>query len=302
MKSKLLQELRKHPNGIKLSGFDPSGDINLKINDLEKSGYVFEKKEDIICLVSSPDIPFPWEFPRFEPNFHYFKDVKSTMINARELAEKNAPHFTVVIAENQGSGRGRMDRTWVSSGGGLYFTILLRPDIPPALVFRINFIASLTLVKTFRSLLGVEAMVKWPNDILIHEKKLCGILSEMAIDEERIRHINLGIGINVNNDPAEREPKATSLKRVLGKSVSRVDILRRFLETFEENVRDIAGYRNIISEWKDYSITIGRNVKVVTIKDTYWGTAVDVDENGALILEKPDGTREAVIYGDCFLV
>jgi BirA family biotin operon repressor/biotin-[acetyl-CoA-carboxylase] ligase len=218
---------------------------------------------------------------------------------AKDLARNQCPHFTVVIAGRQKKGRGRLKRTWLSVEGGLYFTIVVRPEIPPAFSSRVNFAASMILAQTLRSLFKINAAVKWPNDILVDGKKVAGILSEMDAETDRVNFINIGMGINVNNDPTPYEPMASSLKKILGKAVVRKELLTAFLDRFEHAIND-ADLVNVVSEWKKYTETLNRQVKIVTTRDVAKGLAVDVDDDGALILKSADGSLKRIIYGDCF--
>jgi BirA family biotin operon repressor/biotin-[acetyl-CoA-carboxylase] ligase len=218
---------------------------------------------------------------------------------ARDLAQKGCPDFTVVITELQSKGRGRMQRVWQSEQGGLYFTIVLRPDMAPSKSFRINFAASLVLAAVLQKLFHIDARVKWPNDILVDNMKICGMLSEMEAEAGKLSFVNLGIGVNVNNDPGEHEQRATSIKKCIGKTVSRRNLLSCFLDEFEKRIAG-RSLDNIISQWKKASVTLGKRVRVVTVQDTLEGLAIDVDENGTLILKQKDGTVKQVIYGDCF--
>ncbi|MFH2066146.1 MAG: biotin--[acetyl-CoA-carboxylase] ligase [Pseudomonadota bacterium] len=245
------------------------------------------------------DVPFPWEFPGRESSIHYFREVSSTMDVARDLAASGCPDFTVVIAEFQSMGRGRLQRVWHSETGGLYFTIVLRPDMEPALAFRINFAASLSLAKVLQKMFRVDAKVKWPNDILVDDRKLSGMLSEMGVESGRLSYVNLGIGINVNNAPENREPNAVSLKKLMGTVVDRRRLLSSFLDEFQA-ILSGGPPADIISQWKQYTTTIGRHVKIMTVHHCHEGLALDVNENGALIIRQEDGTRKEVIYGDCF--
>ena len=270
------------------------------IQKLQECGYEIEATPRGYQLLKSPDTPFPWEFPQREGLIHYFPEVTSTMDIAREMARKGAPHFSVVIAGRQTSGRGRLRRTWYSSDGGLYFTLILRPDIPLQWCFRVNFAASLALCRTLRSLTGLNAAVKWPNDILVDGKKLSGMLSEMEAEAEMVSFVTVGIGINVNNDPTADEPNACSLRQLLGKPVSRKEILARFLDelqTYLDASDDNLG--KTIAEWKQLNCTLGRRVSVITPLETSTGLALDIDSTGALILELPDGSHKKVLYGDC---
>ena len=269
------------------------------IKKLQEVGYKIEATPKGYLFISAPDALYPWEFGEKEHNIHYFDEVDSTMDIARELARKQCPHFTVVIAGRQKKGRGRMKRNWLSSEGGLYFTIVVRPKIPPALSSRVNFAASMILAQTLRKMFNINAMVKWPNDVLVDGKKISGILSEMEAEIDRVSFISIGLGINVNNDPTPYEPMATSLKKILGKEVPRMKVLKAFLDHFEDAVND-ADFDNVVSEWKRYTETLNRHVRIVTSHEVSEGLAVDVDDNGALILKLADGSVKKIIYGDCF--
>ncbi len=305
MKAQIIDTL-KAKKGI-VSGEKLSAELGVSrvsvwkhISRLRELGYKIAASPRGYQLTDPGDALFPWEFPDRESKIHYFPQVASTMDIARNLARKGCPDFTVVIAGQQKKGRGRLQRKWLSSEGGLYFTLVLRPEIPPVLSFRINFSASLTLARTLQRMFDINALVKWPNDILVDGKKITGMLSEMEAESERVSFINIGLGINVNNDPTSREPMAASLKKILGRDVSRKALLSEFLDDFEARMNS-GNFDNIISEWKEYTMTLGRRVKVVTTNDVSEGIATDVDENGALILELEDGSVKKVIYGDCFL-
>ena len=248
---------------------------------------------------SFSDSLFPEDFPERASKIHYFPVADSTMDIARDMANKGCPNFTVVIAGTQEKGRGRLKRVWLSSQGGLYFTIVLRPEIPAVLGPRINFFVSLTLAETLRKMFGINALVKWPNDILVEGKKISGMLSEMKTKDDMVLFVNIGIGINVNNDPKPKEQRADSLKGLLGEKVSRNRILAKFLDELERSFNNI-DYDKIIVEWKKFSATIGRHVKIVTSRETTEGLAVDVDEDGALVLKLCDGSIKKIVYGDCF--
>jgi BirA family biotin operon repressor/biotin-[acetyl-CoA-carboxylase] ligase len=269
------------------------------IQKLKELGYHIDTTTKGYRLISDPDVLFPWEFPQRESKLHYFGKVSSTMDIARDLARKKCPDFTVVVAGEQTKGRGRLKRIWLSSPGGLYFTVVLRPQIPAVISARVNFAAALVLVRTLRRMFAIEAMVKWPNDILIGDKKLVGMLSEMEAEADMVTFINIGVGINVNNDPTPGEVKASSLKKILGRNVARKRLLSEFLDEFE-NYMNYAALDDVISEWKQYTLTLNRHVRIATANRTFQGLAVDVDENGALVLKLADGTKQTVIYGDCF--
>ncbi len=271
------------------------------IKDLKERGYDIVASPKGYDLGSSPDALFPWEFPDREEKIHYFPNVDSTMDIAREMAVKGCPGFTVIIAGQQEKGRGRLKRIWHSQQGGLYFTVVLRPDIPLILSHRVSFLASVTLAETLRGLFKIDAKVKWPNDILVNEKKISGMLSEMEAETDRVKYINLGLGINVNNDPKVFEPSSTSIAEINGRPVMRKEILEEFLNQFEAGM-NTDHLNNAVNNWKKYTVTLNRHVKIVTNNKTSEGMARDIDENGALILELSDGSMQKIIYGDCFHV
>ncbi|MBU1056639.1 MAG: biotin--[acetyl-CoA-carboxylase] ligase [Proteobacteria bacterium] len=304
MKSQILKILRSD-NKI-VSGEELSTDHGISrvsvwkhIRSLQESGYNIVAGPKGYMIESSPDALFPWEFPERESSIHYIPETSSTMDIARNLARKSCPHFTVVIAGKQKKGRGRLNRIWYSNEGGLYFTLVLRPEIPAMLASRITFLASVVLVQILRKLYDIDAKVKWPNDILVGGKKLCGMLSEMEAEAEMVSFINIGIGVNVNNDPSLEEPGATSLKILKGKEFLRKELLSLFLDEFETRL-NTESLDNIIPQWKLYTMTLNQPVKIVTTSDTHEGIAVDIDENGSLILKLKDGTLQKILCGDCF--
>jgi len=304
MKGKILKELRSRKDIV--SGEYLSSALGISrvsvwkhIHKLQELGYNVLSASNGYQLIGSPDILFPWEFPGRESSIHYFSELASTMDMAKDLARKNCPDFTAVIAGRQTAGRGRLNRQWLSGDGGLYFTLVLRPDIPLPMSSRVNFLASLTLARVLRDMYQIEAAVKWPNDILVDDRKLSGMLSELEAEADRVFFINIGMGINVNNDPTGVEPGAISLKNMLGREISRVRLLSRFLDEFEDRLKN-AEFENVISEWKQYTVTLQRQVRIVTQREVTEGLALDVDDNGALIVKLADGSIKKIIYGDCF--
>ena len=270
------------------------------ISSLKKSRYEIESGAKGYSLLNHDDFLLPFSFnKKFQNKIFHFQELESTMDKAKILAKKNADHLSVVIAENQNCGRGRLNRKWFSSKGGLWFTIILKPQIPPQLAFIYNFAASLSLSKSLKQLFNIKVYVKWPNDILLNGKKLTGLISEMETRGDMVEFINIGIGINVNNNPEQYEPKAISLKNVLKKKISRRLILETFLDDFENRIENI-DCSKIIKQWKKMTSTIGSQVRVETLQDTFKGVAIDVDETGALIIKDKNGKKQKIIYGDCF--
>ena len=304
MKAQILKLLRAQ-SGI-VSGETLSAALGISrvsiwkhIQWLREVGYTIQSFPTGYQLRNSPDIPFPWEFPARESKLFYFHETSSTMDIAKDLARKGCPDFTVVLAGRQKKGRGRLNRIWRSDRGGLYFTIVLRPQIPIMLSTRISFLASMTLARILREGYDVDARVKWPNDILVNERKISGMLTEMEAEADRVNFFNIGIGINVNNDPSRSVAQAFSLKKILGRQISRKELLSRFLDEFESGMQ-LVDFDCIVSEWKKYTITLNRHVRIVTNQETLEGIATDVDDNGALILKMADGSLKEILYGDCF--
>jgi len=304
MKGRILHILRSNQGVVSGERFSKTLGISRvsvwkHLKKLRELGYDIAATPKGYRLQSDVDLLFPWEFPGREENIHYFSEVASTMDVARDLARKGCPDFTVVVAGRQKKGRGRLKRVWLSSEGGLYFTLVLRPEMPPSLSFRVHFSAAAILAKTLRKMFGIDAAVKWPNDILVNDRKISGMLSEMEAETDRVTFINIGVGINVNNDPTPEAAMASCLKKILGRNISRKEILAGFLDEFENSVKQ-ASFDNAISEWKRYTVTLNRQVRIVTTHDVSEGRVLDVDENGALVLERADGSIKKVLHGDCF--
>jgi BirA family biotin operon repressor/biotin-[acetyl-CoA-carboxylase] ligase len=303
-KQNILKVLRQNPevvSGATLSAMCGISRVAVwkHIQRLQALGYSIRPASNGYQLLGSPDIPYPWEIPGWESRLLYYPESPSTMDIAKDLARSGCPEYTVVVAGCQTSGRGRLSRKWVSEDGGLYFTMVLRPRLPTPWSCRPAFLASVTLARTVRELYGIACGVKWPNDILVDGRKLAGMLCEIEAEAERIAFLNIGIGINVNNDPSGIEPKATSITAISGTAVSRNELLARFLEAFERRMQT-GDLEHVIPEWKEHSVTLNRPVKIVTHVEEARGLAVDVDNNGGLILKLADGSLKTVLYGDCF--
>ncbi|MCP3955621.1 MAG: biotin--[acetyl-CoA-carboxylase] ligase [Desulfobacterales bacterium] len=304
MKKQILEILRQK-QGI-VSGEVLSARLGISrvsiwkhIKKLQELGYEFESTSRGYRLGKEPDSPFPWELPNFEDRVHYLEEAVSTMDTARELARSGCPDFTVVIAGRQTGGRGRLKRFWDSQAGGLYFTLVIRPEIPPTWSYRYTFAAALVLARTIRKTLDIAVDVKWPNDLLVNEKKVSGMLSEMEAEADRVAFISIGLGLNVNNEIAPDVPNAASLRQVGGRSISRKELLGAFLDNYREHI-STGTLAAVVADWKKYTVTLNRAVTIETPGETIRGTALDVDDTGGLIVRLESGEVKTVVYGDCF--
>jgi BirA family biotin operon repressor/biotin-[acetyl-CoA-carboxylase] ligase len=269
------------------------------IRKLQEAGYAIEATSQGYRLLEEPDLPYAWEFESGAARVHYLPEAPSTMDVALEMARQGAPHLSVVVAGRQTHGRGRLSRQWASGDGGLYLTLILRPQLPPLYAGRLTFLTGAVLARTIQDEYQLPARVKWPNDILIDECKVAGMLSQMEAEGDALSFVNIGIGLNVNNDPGKANAAATSLAKQLGGPLSRKEVLSRFLARLEERLAGPLD-ETVITEWKAHAITLGRPVEVVTIHQTLRGVAEDVDAHGALRLRLVDGTITTVVHGDCF--
>jgi len=303
MKGQILKALRECSDYV--SGETLSEQLGISrvsvwkhIRSLKENGYVIEASPRGYRLVSSPDLLLPYEFPGLEQRIHYFPEIGSTMDAARELAKKGVGEGTIVIAEAQIRGRGRLSREWLSPEGGIYFTLILRPSISPAYAPRINLMSSVAVAATIRKLFRLNAELKWPNDVLIEGRKVCGILAEMDAEMDVVNFVNVGIGINANTSVPQFEKTATSLKDMLGREISRKEFLSVVL--VEINRRQARLMKaNLLEEWKELSGTLNKYVRILSPGEVIVGRAIDIDTTGALIIRKRNGSLKKAMAGDC---
>jgi len=221
------------------------------------------------------------------------------------MAEKEAVSGTVVVAEEQTTGKGRMERVWYSpSGQGLWFSVILRPEISPVDASKLTLMCAVGVAKTIRETVGIPAGIKWPNDVLIGNRKVSGILIEMNAEIDKINYLVVGIGVNVNLDraqvPGELSDIAVSLEEQNRLKVTRIQLLAALLNNLDSLYLDFLDgkFNQILTAWKEMSITLNRWVKVVSGNYVEEGIAFDLDDDGALILMKKDGSIKRVLSGD----
>jgi BirA family biotin operon repressor/biotin-[acetyl-CoA-carboxylase] ligase len=297
---KALRDYGDHLSGEILSNQLGTSRVSIwkHICSLRKDGYVIEASPKGYRLVSSPDLMLPYEFPGLEERIHYFPEIGSTMDAARELARKGAREGTIVIAEAQAHGRGRLSRDWLSPEGGIYFTLVLRPKISPAYAPRINLMASVAVATTMKGVFGLNAELKWPNDVLIKGRKVCGILAEMDAEMDVVNFVNVGIGINANTSIPQFAKTATSLKDMLGREISRKEFLSVLLREIERR-QALLMEADLLEEWKKLSGTLNKYVRISSPDEVIVGRAIDIDTTGALIIRKKNGSLKKALAGDC---
>lgn len=238
-------------------------------------------------------------------SYYHFLETTSTNDEALALALRGAPHGTLVVAEAQSRGRGRLQRPWTSTPRhGIYLSLLLRGPFPLEQAPQVTMVAALTLARLLRTGWGLQAWTKWPNDVLIGGKKVAGILTEAQSDPDRVHFLVLGVGINVNHRADElRGPfryPATSLATELGREVSRPELLAGYLAGFEEDLdrwlRE--GFASFREEWESSSWILNRTVTLQSSREAVTGKVLGFSSEGALRLLQPNGTETLVWAGD----
>ncbi len=284
-----------------------------QIQKLKGIGYKITSDQNLgYCLISRPDLLLPQEIQRgLSTNYigkeiHYFPELKSTNIMAKEKAlhiEERIAEGTLIITERQSAGKGRLGREWFSPAGGIWLSIILYPQLSPSYISRITLMTAVAAVKAIEICTQIEPQIKWPNDILINEKKVCGILTEMSAELDIINWVVVGIGVNVNIDhqrfPEDIQANTISLKEVSGEEVLRVKLAQTFLQEFEKYYEKLKRkeFSSILKEWKLYSHTLGKKIRVDMGERIITGEAIDINEEGALILKKEDGELIKIISG-----
>ncbi len=281
-----------------------------RIHRLKTLGYVITgESRRGYRLLQTPDKLLPLEIgqglrPRYlKGPIHHFPVAASTNDLAKELGARGAPEGTLVVAEGQTAGRGRLGRRWESPPGlGIYASVLLRPPLPPAEMPQLTLTTAVAAVRALRRATGLTLGVKWPNDLLLAGKKVGGILTEMDAEIDQIRFLVVGLGLNVNNAgfPADLKSTATSLALAAGRTFPRLPILKAWLEEFDALYGCFLNrqFAEILEEWKSYTVTLGQWVTVRQGGQEITGLAVEVAGDGALLLKTDAGPLVRVISGE----
>ncbi len=281
------------------------------INQLKEAGYEIEAQQNKgYRLMAAPDLMTEAEIKSLmhtewvAKEVLYFDTIDSTNTKAQELAEKGYPSGTLVVADKQESGKGRRGRSWVSpSGTGIFMTLMIKPDINPNNASMLTLVAALAVAKAITSVTGEEALIKWPNDIVVNGKKVCGILTEMNAQFDYINHIVVGIGINVHNEsfPEEISQMASSLMiEAGGKRFHRAQIIAETMSYFEQyydtflKTQDLSA---LVREYDELLVNRNKAVRVLDPKEPFDGKAMGITPKGELIVDTWE-SRKLVSSGE----
>ena len=286
-----------------------------QINELRMMGYdISSSQKEGYKLAHSSSKLLPYEVHKklrtrcIGKRMRYLENTGSTIQVGKQLcAEGDAEKLNglVIIAEEQTGGVGRMGREWISPEGGIWITIVLKPRVPIDHIFMVTMAGSIAVARAIRKEFDLGALIKWPNDIFIGNRKIAGLLLELSAEADSVHHCLLGIGINVNVPLSKFSPplqsQITSINAELGHDVDRASFLARILKEFESHylLLESGEYDTIIREWKSLSCTLETRVKIRTLRNSFEGEAIDIDEFGALVIRKDNGKLERVIAGDC---
>ena len=237
----------------------------------------------------------------------FYPKIESTNRQAKAMVSQGVKDGALFVTDYQTHGRGRLKRQWISPPKkNLLFSLLFYPSLPPAKVFQMTLCASLAVCKSLITLYNIKAGIKWPNDVYVNNRKICGILTEASANQKKLKCVVVGIGLNVNSDSSsipELRKIATSIKKETGKTQRRLSILKQILEEIDSLYKRLLSgeINHIRGEWVSYSIILGKKVNVLIDGFQETGIAETIDEDGALILLVPDGERKKIVAGDVSL-
>ncbi len=301
IKSFILNALKR--SNIYVSGSKLAAELSISrvalwkhIKALKEAGYTIESNHKGYKLISVPDLLLPFEFDKWSNRIYHFDEISSTMDMGKNLLKNN--DFIIIVAEKQTKGRGRFDRFWYSQKGGIYFTYCIKSDLPLLYGSKIVLLFAVAIANTMNELFNVDAKIKWPNDIIINNKKVCGILTEMTAELDKIKQINVGIGINVNNEIHKKMKNAISLKEALNQHIDRKALFKKLLVNIENELLKVKS-DNILDIYKNLLLTLNKKVSIKTIDDNIVGTAIDISSDGALLVQTDNGEVKKVMSGDC---
>jgi len=319
-KEKILYYLRSS-NGVFFSGEELARKCGISrtmvwkhIKTLEREGFGIEAVPKLgyrIILepdtIRQRDIQSGLKTKVMGKEIHLFPAVASTNILAMEMASAGAPEGTVVLAETQTGGKGRLGRKWISPMGNLYVSVILRPDIPIHKAPLITLTGAVAVASAIRKQSDIQAAIKWPNDIYVNGKKVAGLLTEMSAEQDRIRHIVLGIGVDVNMELAELPPDVreltTTLAQEVGARINRTALLQHVLRDLEHWYQKfLVADADVLSEWTKFNMTIGNRVTVSGMGRIQEGLAQGIDSEGRLLVRHDDGSIHIIAAGDVTII
>ncbi len=282
---------------------------------LKDAGYdIIHENEKGYKLINTPDIIEPFEIERnlstkyIAHNIHFYQEVTSTNDIAKKFVDNDAPEGTVIIAEQQTAGRSRSKNDWASPEGGIWMTLILKPEVTLLEASKLTIVTGVAIAKTLHDKFNLDAGIKWPNDIMIGNKKICGILTEAVTDYDDLKAVLIGVGIDVNINqsdlPDNLQDIATTVSEESTEEIKRAEIMKVFFSIFEELYEEFKNgqFKHIIGEWRRLSSTTGNRVKVYKDGKAMLADAVGIDNQGALIVELDDGSLEKIISGECIII
>ncbi|MGI5892148.1 MAG: biotin--[acetyl-CoA-carboxylase] ligase [Bacillota bacterium] len=316
MRDQILKILRQSKEDI--SGQLLSQKLNISraaigkhIKSLRQQGYIIEASTHKgYRFVSAPDQLFASEIESFlladSPwKIYWKKQVDSTNNVLRQMAQENAPSFTALVAEEQSAGKGRLGRCWHSpAGAGIWLSILLRPELASNMAQFFTLTIAVAIAEALSGL-GWPIFIKWPNDLLLNGKKVCGILAEIQADMDTLHWVVVGMGINYHHCtlPTDIKDLAISLNTIKATYYSRAEITAKILSSIEKYYHMLCqkGFRPIREKWLQYACCIGKNITANTLSGSYEGKSLDMDDHGYLILQLSDGSTKKINAGDIII-
>ena len=281
------------------------------IRQLEAEGYEIEavrnrgyRLHDSADILNEAEIRAVLTSQWLGQNVKFLEEIDSTNNEVRRMAEQGAPEGTLVVAENQTAGKGRRGRRWDSpKGSGIWYSFLLRPEFAPEHASMLTLLAAMAVQNSVKEVTGLDGLIKWPNDIVVNGKKVCGILTEMSTEEDAIRYVVVGIGINANTTdfPEEIRATATSLALELGHPVCRAAVINGVMCAFEEyygRYRETLDMSLLKELYNQKLVNAEREVKVLAPGGDYTGISHGINDAGELIVELPDGSIREINSGE----
>ena len=321
MKTEILRKLRNSEEYV--SGQSICNELGVSrtaiwkvINQLKEEGYVFDAVQNKGYKISSyPDVITKSEIEsqlddkNIIKKIQFFEEIDSTNTQAKLYAEQGEESGTLFVAEKQNGGRGRRGHNWISpAGSGIWMTLLLRPDIEPVNASMLTIVSAMAVTSAIKREaneqgVDIECQIKWPNDVVVNKKKMCGILTEMSAQMEAVNYVVIGIGINVNTTHFDDEIKATasSLDVETGKHFKRSRIIVFFAEEFTKYYNIFMEKQNLSGLKDDYNKMLANKdniVKIINKEETFTGTALGINDKGELEVVKEDGSHTMIVSGE----